>query len=353
VTNSNERVRVDASGNVGIGTTNPKNILDIHGFITTRFTSGDYIGLNVYWDNTNWKNQVANASVGAYALRQGDDRLQIYTSTGSATAVATIPLTEKLCIQASTGNVGIGTATPTTKLHVDGDTTIRNGSILIGNPNVTQSTTQGIYWNTLTDTDYAIHRTLGPWAANAYQQLRLSWATGIILAPGSSYDKSYVDVQGKMLVTGNVGIGTANPTAKLDVAGDMKLSGSLTMPSLPAFHATGVTMLSGGNIRYQAPYLTYSGMDITTGVFTCLVTGLYKFDFTAFSASGSSLEVHAIKNGGKYGERGFTGGNTSYTPIMNSFIVQLNVNDTIVMRVVFGSLYSNSDHGMFCGHRIG
>ena len=132
------------------------------------------------------------------------------------------------------GTVGIGTTNPSEKLEVNGDiktsgnittggkiTTV--GSIGIGNTNpltsialpsdgkigfyddISNDTTRGIYFkggnaNNVTNNSYAIHRTSGAWTAPNYQQLRISFATGIILDPGSLYGKSYVDIDGSAVV---------------------------------------------------------------------------------------------------------------------------------------------------------
>jgi hypothetical protein len=120
VTNSNERMRVLANGYVGIGTTIPLAELDVRGQMTMNFVIGNYIGLNAYYDN-NWRNHIANASTGAYAFRQESDRLQILTSAGNATSGSVLGINERMCIQASTGNLGIGTTNPLAKLDVSGN----------------------------------------------------------------------------------------------------------------------------------------------------------------------------------------------------------------------------------------
>ncbi|MBO9620539.1 MAG: hypothetical protein J7539_16060 [Niabella sp.] len=96
------------------------------------------------------------------------------------------------------GNVGIGTTAPAAKLSFT---------------DVNQTTDPtGICWYGGNPTQYAIHRTAGSWDAPNYQQLRVAWATGIILDPASdnnSYNLSYVEVKGKGLrvSSGSVGIG--------------------------------------------------------------------------------------------------------------------------------------------------
>ncbi|MFM8742978.1 MAG: hypothetical protein ACKODM_06605, partial [Cytophagales bacterium] len=115
-----------------------------------------------------------------------------------------------------TGNIGIGTSTPGAKLSFSN----------LDNDNV-----DGITWYNPSPLTYGIYRTPGPWSAPDYQQLQLNWDTGIILNPGSSYGKSYVDVQGNGLrvSSGNIGIGTLAPTEKLELMnGNLKLnSGSI------------------------------------------------------------------------------------------------------------------------------
>jgi hypothetical protein len=106
------------------------------------------------------------------------------------------------------GNVGIATGaiTPGAKLSFNNTNDGSNGP-------------DGITWYSPTPLAYGIHRTAGPWSAPNYQQLRLSWETGITLDPGTLYGKSYVDVQGSGLrvPSGNLGIGLTDPTEKLHI----------------------------------------------------------------------------------------------------------------------------------------
>jgi len=191
VTNSNERMRVLANGYVGIGTTIPLAELDVRGQMTMNFVIGNYIGLNAYYDN-NWRNHIASASTGAYAFRQESDRLQILTSAGNATAGSVLGINERMCIQASSGNLGIGTTIPKSPLHC-------HGQLILSQ---TSGTT--------------------PWAI-------LSTNSGNTGGDGclqiSSYtDTAYTSSAVRVLInnSGNVGIGTHFPQAKLHVQGNIQ-----------------------------------------------------------------------------------------------------------------------------------
>ena len=68
---------------------------------------------------------------------------------------------------------------------------------------------------------YGLFRTAGTGWSNPYHQIELSCPTGLILNPGSSYGKSYMDVQGAGLritdSNGKLGLGLSNPTQFLHV----------------------------------------------------------------------------------------------------------------------------------------
>ncbi|HKG08728.1 MAG TPA: hypothetical protein VKB19_19820 [Pedobacter sp.] len=113
----------------------------------------------------------------------------------------------------TTGNVGIatGSVVPGAKLSFNNLNDGTNGA-------------DGITWYSPNPLKYGIFRTAGTWVAPNYQQLKLSWESGIVMDPGTAYGKSYVDVQGAGLriTSGNLGVGTADTKGyRLAVAGSM------------------------------------------------------------------------------------------------------------------------------------
>jgi hypothetical protein len=123
-TTTAERMRIDESGNVGIGTTSPATALDVSGDITLSgvVNAGD-----------------GSASAPSYTF--GDD-----TNTGMFSPAAdTIAFTEggaeRMRITSS-GNVGIGTTSPSQRLHVNGGV---QGNRFIATSNNNSIASAGLY----------------------------------------------------------------------------------------------------------------------------------------------------------------------------------------------------------------
>ena len=117
VTMSDERMRITSTGNVGIGTNNPVNILQVGGGGRLRIanSTADYtiIGSSDVDAATNTKILIyGTTSSGASGFIQ-----YFATSTGSHMFYTTDTQQERMRIT-STGNVGIGTASPVYKLHI-------------------------------------------------------------------------------------------------------------------------------------------------------------------------------------------------------------------------------------------
>jgi hypothetical protein len=180
------------TGYVGIGTTSAGAPIDIRGSLPEiRFTATGTGGgtLRFYSSDTSERGVIRFDS---------SKNFQIETA-GS----------EKLRITAS-GNVGIGTASPTAALSFV-DVSASDSPV-------------GITWYNPNPTAYGIYRTAGGWTSPDYQQLKVSFPTGIILDGGYTYGRSGTSIQPDGGAT-SIGSLTAPSGVKLYVRGD---SGSAT-----------------------------------------------------------------------------------------------------------------------------
>jgi hypothetical protein len=210
-TNSSERVRIDSSGNVGIGTTSPNRTLSVYG--------------NAQLDG------VATASPQLAFRQNGTDKAYLTYWDSSDTLALTDGSANGLHFSPSTGSVGIGTSSPNQLLTVvkgqNSDTAIRvaNGT---GGTSARASlfldvdsggaqlmaiddgfSTSGVY---IADgvtfvSDTAMHNgmTIGTRSSNSGAHLRFY-----------TQDSERMRISGN----GNVGIGTSSPGRTLSVDGD-------------------------------------------------------------------------------------------------------------------------------------
>jgi hypothetical protein len=192
-TNATARMRIDASGNVGIGTTNPQNKVDIrgantlpHSWGTLALSSTDAMAIDKGGQLTfgaNWNSTVSDqtwyASIAGRKETGVDGEVGGYLQFATRNSGTTLN-TEKMRIT-SAGNVGIGTVTPSNKLDVRGSGNF-SGTVYINN-----------------GTDISSYLGLSP----VYNSL----------------NASYLNISNLLFVNGtNVGIGTMNPGSLLTIS---------------------------------------------------------------------------------------------------------------------------------------
>ena len=201
--NPTEKMRIDSSGNVGIGTALPSTKFQVIG---VGGGSPPVLGADAY---------TAHFGGGLFGtlfstLSSGKGVIQQGRTDGTATAY-------DLLLQPSGGNVGIGTTTPASPLHVNSGT---------GNRAATFTSSDPIVSLALID-------------SNALAQIQNSGGNLIFDADrDNERSDSYIgfEIDGgseKMRIdsSGNVGIGTSSPADKLHVVGATKIEGTLFVES--------------------------------------------------------------------------------------------------------------------------
>jgi uncharacterized coiled-coil protein SlyX len=149
-TNANERLRVDATGNLGIGTTSPTQKLHLNGgnlliqnssSPTMTLNTGTYSAdLGV---TTSAGGFSSSSAVGDVVLRSAAGKVILQSGTGAAAMTI-----------ASSNKVGIGTTSPVQALDVNGSASI-TGNILF--PNQVNSTTRGIFGTVAATDSWSIY----------------------------------------------------------------------------------------------------------------------------------------------------------------------------------------------------
>jgi hypothetical protein len=228
-------VTVDSSGNVGIGTTSTGAKLDIAGNLTlgslnstdkllskitfrqfvanaTAYTNDGTAKLNYYADPSNNYFRSLDIVSSSYNTRS---QIKFFTSSDSSN------VNEKMRIN-SDGNVGIGVLSPAAKLEVNGTKLLH---VLIGDPGCGNGFA-GIGFGSLS-------------GCTNYRIIGDSQSTYINrLSGGLIYFRENNANQMTIASGGNVGIGTASPAAKLDVNGNIVLSGVVIRNPTASFSTT-------------------------------------------------------------------------------------------------------------------
>jgi hypothetical protein len=289
-----ERARFDSDGDLGIGTTNPLYKLNVKGssdYRTALFESSNTLGPSVQIKGSRI-HELRSTDTGA---SEGGGLFFIYDKTAEAS---------RLTVDSS-GNVGIGTSSPSTKLTIGslGALRLQTGSVTM-DCTPTAGATDSFVWNTSANCIY-------------------NWAMA-----GTS--RMYIDSSGRVTKP-------YQPYA----------AGSCSS----AYTLTAAGFVNGGFD------VIYGNVDInvgnhynsTTGKFTAPVAGAYLVMYTLLISAGSTNTIDyrlslCINNG-----QTMTGStlkpHSAYPTLYISNIVYLNANDTVKARFWndAGSGYSHGD----------
>ncbi len=219
-----ERMRIDTSGSVGIGTTSPSYLLDIRANVAAASTPSITLRLNNQQDSGH-RILFANAATTTLAAIDGD-----IESSGAGTDDGVLKfwtavngsMTEKMRIDKN-GSVGIGITSPSTQLHLSSsqaritldssDDSNAYTSAIILKSNVFRGT--GLRFESKTTAPrwfagipYANNHTTYQIGYDALNSIPEYAASASLTIVGSS---------------GNVGIGTTGPAHKLDVIGNARI----------------------------------------------------------------------------------------------------------------------------------
>jgi hypothetical protein len=254
-TNGAEKMRLDANGRLGIGTTNPTQALEVHSTIKIgetavaggRLISADSMIFQIDCDNT--------SSTSSYRFRKD--------STVDAG-------TELMRIQEN-GNVGIGVVDPDAKLEVAGKTHLggrgQDGGAFIADGYATFSETNGGAATILGNAVYAgaASSTIRKTKNEDGNYIKLHYLKGLTFhtkATGNAGSTDYSDdLYEKMRINldGNVGIGTTDPsTAKLRIKGTTNDTSALTLQCIDSSNAQTFFVRNDGVVQVTDNYFYVS-----------------------------------------------------------------------------------------------
>jgi hypothetical protein len=269
--NGTSKVTITGSGNVGVATTNPQYKIDVNGSVGiggSIFDTNNSQGVSGYVLTSTaagilWQ-AVTSPGVGAISgvnvSTESTDAARfipfVSVSSGTTTHVKVAP--SDLTFNPSTSRLGIGTTNPTAKLDVNGDVSIAStvsiGTVIdivpddsLGKISFTGSAGQllSIANNLTSGSIFSVDDVTGipSFDVNADGTVLISPIGNTeYVGVGKTDPQAKLDIKGNVLIDGNLGIATTNPTSRLQV-------GSATTESV--FVTSDGDVLLGTNTLYK------------------------------------------------------------------------------------------------------
>lgn len=253
-TNSVVRMSILSDGNVGIGTTSPNSKLHVAGDIEVDADKRLYGALQSTTTSSGYI-ELYNSSTASLSIVQrnvADSTSGLYLQAKGHLIFKTDGNNERMRIDRTTGNVGIGTTSPTSKLHVSGKVTGKALAIFdeTGDQDILTASASGVTRLTIKNDgkvgignvapSYLLDvtgtaRVTGSLAVGTNGNLQYSSGRLELVSGSGGQIALYTDATERVRITGlgNFGIGTSAPTTKLHV------SGKVTGKSLAIFDETG------------------------------------------------------------------------------------------------------------------
>jgi hypothetical protein len=287
-----ERLRIDSSGNVGIGTNSPNYALDVKNDAYTLF--------NLYRPNSSlaatsvldFSFNTANATEAVYARIQADVETNTDSGQGGDLSFHTAnsgSVAEKMRITQE-GNVGIGTTSPSEKLHVQNGSSGYSGSYNARTQAIIESNNStGTVLSIMSPNTGYSGIFFGDQDGESVGQIQYDHTVNALRFATTGAERLRIDT------SGNVGIGTTSPSAKLEIVGIRENQIRLSSSDL--------TVQSNEDIGGIEFYSNDSGNTGVTGFVTATSEdsiGTTKLRFGT-GAAGSASEKMTILSGGNVG----------------------------------------------------
>lgn len=278
-TSPSVKLRVAENGNVGIGTNSPSSKLQVAGDIRIQNETGlitDYGPL-----------------VGRY------NTSQVYVGTGGSYSIVKIGRADGGALNVlSGGNVGIGTDSPATKLHVAGNAWINRPSNKVDNASCTELPSRVEFNNAFASgqSGYMIFRypTYNNFLISGDYDGNIGGAIPNIQFGRQSTVYMHINSS-----NGNIGIGTTSPGAKLHVGGGeirVDAGQAVTLDTSNSMYLVGASnqlrLYNGGNPVVNITTGGNVGIGLTSPAVKLHVAGTSETSVRVSDSGGSYMELY-------------------------------------------------------------